>query len=578
MKCRQPTRDSLFSFCARALLVLLLFIAFAANAIAQNVQAPPTDEEKEIDKAQLQQIWNALTAYIADKGKTPDFLSDLVPNYLPDKNILISPVDKRKGKDKQITEEDPKLPCSYRYTFGARLWNGKGRETFREVKQMQMQEYGTVVPILRCFHYKRVLNIAYSGEFYETGITAWESDPDSKPMIEKLGLGPGFKDGQFTSLTVVDKETGQPIADAEVRLTKRQYFWQPLPDRTLKTKADGTVEVPLGIGTEPGSRFVTVSVAKPGYAAAPELWNHSNFRFQHTISLVRSATIGGVVRGKDDAPLPEAKVTVKLISSKKGGLTVEETYATVQTDASGHWTCDTVPADFSHLILQVTHPAMHDGTFQCKAEEKGKNAVQRDTLLAQKADLVLIPANVISGTVNDIQGHAVPNAEIFIHPRILRTANQSNSSGDTEPTIAQPLKTNAAGSFSLHWKYSEDVIVTVLSADHAPAQQGATVTEKMQPLQFTLSEGYSISGRVVDTNEKPLADTAIVLFTLGHNGVPNRKQVATTDQDGRFTWQKAPNSRVALLFLRDGYSGVIKDFTPNSSQETLIKMAKPEKE
>ncbi|MHA3770715.1 carboxypeptidase regulatory-like domain-containing protein [Verrucomicrobiota bacterium sgz303538] len=577
MSRRQPTRAPLFSFCARAILILLHFIAFAASATAQNVQAPPTDAEKEIDKAQLQQIWNAVTAYIADKGKTPDFLSDLVPNYLPDKNILISPVDKRRGKDKQITEEDPKLPCSYRYTFGARLW-GKGKETFREVKQMQMQEYGTVVPILRCFHYKRVLNIAYSGEFYETGITAWESDPDSKPMIEKLGLGPGFKDGEFTSLTVADKETGKPIADAEVRLTKRQYFWQPLPDRTLKTKADGTVEVPLGIGSEPGSRFLTVAVAKPGYAAAPELWNSSNFRLQRTLSLARSATIGGVVRRKDDAPLPEAKVTVKLVSLKKDGSTFEETYATVQTDTNGRWTCDTVPADFSHLILQVAHPAMQDGTFQCNTEEKGKDALPRDTLLAQKADLALIPANVISGTVTDTQGRAVPDAEIFILPRVLRTAKQPSSGGETEPTTARPLKTDTAGGFSLHWKYSEDVIVTVLSANHAPAQQGATVTDKLQPLQFTLSEGHSISGRVVDTNEKPLAETSIVLFTLGLNGLPNRKQVATTDQDGRFTWQKAPNGRVALLFLRDGYSGVIKDFTPNSPQEALIRMTKPEKE
>ena len=104
------------------------------------------------------------------------------------------------------------------------------------------------------------------------------------------------------------------------------------------------------------------------------------------------------------------------------------------------------------------------------------------------------------------------------------------------------------------------------------------MTEKLQPLQFTLSEGHSISGRVVDTNEKPLAETSIVLFTLGHNGVPNRKQVATTDKDGRFTWQKAPKGRVALLFLRDGNSGVIKDFTPSASQEALIKMNKPEKE
>ena len=62
----------------------------------------------------------ALMAYRKDHQKMPDWLSDLVPDYLDDTNCLICPVCARTGEKANLHGmDDPKLTSSYYYEFSA---------------------------------------------------------------------------------------------------------------------------------------------------------------------------------------------------------------------------------------------------------------------------------------------------------------------------------------------------------------------------------------------------------------------------------------------------------------------------
>ena len=72
-------------------------------------------EHVEQCKENLRAIGEAIKAYRADhNGEMPDWLSDLYPDYLSDKGILICPADKSAGVlATHAALKDPKMPCSY---------------------------------------------------------------------------------------------------------------------------------------------------------------------------------------------------------------------------------------------------------------------------------------------------------------------------------------------------------------------------------------------------------------------------------------------------------------------------------
>lgn len=267
---------------------LVIVVQYPMSAPAQfgreRLKALPGEKEK--DREQMLQIWKAVMAYVSEKGQTPDHLSDLVPAYLPDKAVLVSPVCKRLGfVTGNNGYEDPKLPSSYCYEFSAGRFAGGGK-SFREVKQAQMQEFGPVVPLIRLFIYDRVLNVSYSGDFYETELF-WETSKEAKQLMEKLGVGPGLKEGEFVSLKVLDAETNTPIKQAEVLLTNRIYHFLPMPDRSLKTDDDGLVQVPLGPADTAG-RSLKVTVSAKGYTSSSQPWKAEGVQSKEKLLLQKA--------------------------------------------------------------------------------------------------------------------------------------------------------------------------------------------------------------------------------------------------------------------------------------------------
>src|SRR5579859_7792641 len=74
-------------------------------------------EEREACARNLKLIYDAIQAYQYDHKDLPNWLSDLVPDYLNDPNVLICPVCRRTGRTEVAPLADPKLACSYLFEF-----------------------------------------------------------------------------------------------------------------------------------------------------------------------------------------------------------------------------------------------------------------------------------------------------------------------------------------------------------------------------------------------------------------------------------------------------------------------------
>jgi hypothetical protein len=150
-------------------------------AVNTNDYKPSTDRnEAAVCTKNLEKINTAIEAYRKDSKDVPNWLSDLVPKYLADTNVLICPVTTRTGLQSAFGVLDPKIHSSYLYEFtpthipevvkGA--WPGP-KMTMREWKRQQMKLAGSGVPLMRCLLHEPALNLSVGGKVYESPVF-WE--------------------------------------------------------------------------------------------------------------------------------------------------------------------------------------------------------------------------------------------------------------------------------------------------------------------------------------------------------------------------------------------------------------------
>ncbi|HWX19987.1 MAG TPA: hypothetical protein VN578_08790 [Candidatus Binatia bacterium] len=166
--------------CRATLLLGALGLSTPRLPAAPQPDSPPPSaslaaREKEGCIKNLNQIYAAIQAYQIDHKDLPDWLSDLVPQYLADANLLVCPVCRRTGKTEAPPLADPNIPTSYLFEFCPVPLPGSPNNphTRREWKRRQMGLVGSVVPIVRCRHHDPVLNLAFDGRVYESPST-WE--------------------------------------------------------------------------------------------------------------------------------------------------------------------------------------------------------------------------------------------------------------------------------------------------------------------------------------------------------------------------------------------------------------------
>ncbi|MEO6784700.1 MAG: carboxypeptidase-like regulatory domain-containing protein [Chthoniobacteraceae bacterium] len=557
-------------------LLALMCVLALGPCRAGNVRAASEEEEKAQTIAQMSKVWEALMAFKKDRGQYPDYLSDLVPRYISDPDALVSPTEKRPGRHGDNGQTDPKFRTSFCYEFSAQKFN-KSSRTFREIKEQQMEEFGQVVPLVRCFLYGRVLNMACSGDIFESPLY-WETSPAAKEIMDRIGLGPGFKNGEFTALKVMDSEKHTPLAGAEVRVTERNYRGLPLPDRTVRAGADGIAKVPLGAPTS-DARKLTVTVLKPGYFALPQTWKEDTLKKDVTMELDPGAVIGGIVKTPDGKPLAGAEVTVlHLKPDEKQESKFTETLLSVETtDADGRWKCERVPAHFTGIAAQVKHPSAWTTWFY-SSNMAGPHRMLRRDLLADSAELFVDPAATIRGTVLDATGKPVADAEVVVkpsYPHAPHTRIKGASSIATRiPLNPKPVKTDAGGRYTLPWRDEALLTIMVFPHEGAASRTKTEASADMKAEDFRIEKGRSIKGHVTSDDGKPLAGAEVILNMWGDFGMSVKQSVARTDESGDFVWNGANGESMTFSIRADGFvsaSRTVAEGKEGESKTTVLR-------
>lgn len=171
----------------------LILVCFRPTSVAAQASAPAEGpntaaEDKEGCIRNLKIIYDAIQAYRVDHKDIPNWLSDLVPQYISDANVLICPACKRTGQIESALA-DPKLPCSYLYEFCplplGKDAPGDPTKTRQDWKRRQMGIAGSIVPIVRCRHHSTVLNLAFDGRIYES-TNSWEDVLTNQMNVAEL--------------------------------------------------------------------------------------------------------------------------------------------------------------------------------------------------------------------------------------------------------------------------------------------------------------------------------------------------------------------------------------------------------
>lgn len=182
----------------------LALLAFAADPGAPSIADPARSgadtnalatAEAEQCRTNLTRIHTAIRAYQAENKKLPDWLSDLVPKYIDDLNVLTCPVTRRTGRVNNFGLADPKLPTSYLFEFCnvpvPTTIGGGSTHTMREWKEKQAELVGDVVPLVRCHQHNPQLSVTLGGALFEnTG--SWENMFTNKASPTSLSLGKIF--------------------------------------------------------------------------------------------------------------------------------------------------------------------------------------------------------------------------------------------------------------------------------------------------------------------------------------------------------------------------------------------------
>lgn len=167
--------------------LVCLLLAIAAISAAPITCGAAGDHSELICRTNLLLIYDAIQHYRAEYRDVPQWLSDLQPRFIADRETLYCPLAKASGQTSIRVTGRTKLNdpnTSYFYEFNPGELKSPRGHSNREWKFAQMRVVGAVVPIVRCLlhrdalNLKRVdgvLNLAFSGVIYKSGLF-WESN------------------------------------------------------------------------------------------------------------------------------------------------------------------------------------------------------------------------------------------------------------------------------------------------------------------------------------------------------------------------------------------------------------------
>src|SRR5262249_35088195 len=111
--------------------------------------------------------------------------------------------------------------------------------------------------------------------------------------------------------------------------------------------------------------------------------------------------------------------------------------------------------------------------------------------------------------------------------------------------------TDAQGRFTFEDVPAGELVLTVQAGGHAPDLKTLTIGRGRRPVEFRLSPGQTIRGRMIDVHGKPFVGAPVAAYEWrGHHSL---RWSTETDAAGRFRWDEAPADQVLIDVGALGY-------------------------
>ncbi len=326
------------------------------------------------------------------------------------------------------------------------------------------------------------------------------------------------------TIRCVADQTGEPMAGVELEFHGR--IGGKALRQTLQTDERGEAALKRVAGarveylwmTARKSRYVPLHYTWQSDRRTIELPESLDLRFEEGIK------IGGIVEDEAGQPVAGAAIDLSMPITWPRLVSYFFSAAETKTGADGRWEWDSAPKAAGTVNLIAKHPDYLEG---------GTGLVS-----GTENRLVLRQGLQVSGRVVDLQGGPIAGA----------TAQLGRDRfGTGEPRAT----TNSEGRFVIKDCKPGRSAVTVQADGMAPEIQEVTVGKSDNALEFHLSAGHTLRGRILDVEGEPIAGVTVVPDTWrGYRTLARRMK---TDSEGKFTWQGAPADAVEYDIFKQGY-------------------------
>lgn len=361
---------------------------------------------------------------------------------------------------------------------------------------------------------------------------------NSTAVEQRLGMVPGdhlsglmiqINDRETTELNlfmyggatvtgrVYDKETDEPIADANIRSSSNNALRKG--DNGTTSAADGTFELS---GVFPYyNNTAQLTVKRPGYSVvSPSLWNRGVLAAEidplsdlgrKNIPMMRTVSISGTVRTKDGTPVPTAKVT---LWEAYGGSNHGSPGVPVASDG----TYKLEVSRFTTVRVMAEAPS-----YAAEFSEQAKV----DNEDVTKADIVLEPGGMLSGIVSGPDGFPVEGSDVSLRRSII--IGNSTRSYHLPSAVSGPdgvfTMSNLPKTFKAQAK--KEGYASSRQEEISIEPNGIKSDVKLQ-----LRHGHFIAGRALNSAGDPVPKASISVSS----SEPGEMQSAhaTTDNEGRY--------------------------------------------
>jgi len=364
---------------------------------------------------------------------------------------------------------------------------------------------------------------------------------------------------------VVERENQIPIANAAVVVTRSYFKHTYRQDKTLYlTDSQGCCRIQLALGK---LFSIRINAQKQGFATIQKSWPNFgsslgrvplvNLPKRHVLEMVCAESIGGIVQDTEGNAIEAVKVRFKSrLEGSNGEIYVDRS---VQTDAKGRWRVEDVPSNTDYLRLYLRHTE-YGGDEECYRGRSINGGELLDARALKHIETLTKGRIIIKGKVLDDQGDPVIRATVMLMPyHSIYTL------------------TDASGAFRLVCAdgaiVNRNVVPTLIveAPDYVPTLQTIDLHSKLEPLEFRLTRGRSVTCRVVDTEDRSIVGAWTVVEPLPehlHYGL----WLKDTDKQGEFQIPNVPKYDVKLTIGKQGYIAVRDYVLTPSDNEVVVTM------